>query len=188
LRIQIPAKTCLFRPANEDYENGGQSFTSDAINHPTHALRMPFRPIRGWHPSCCQFGGHSPRRHALSFQFGKHRRKVSGSLHCGCAVGRGQSICSIATKTDSSSLRCLQSSFSALRNHLTLMFGNRREDMQGQAVGVRIIHSHELDARVHQGSDECQIPGQAVQFRNDESSLSLAAEGQQSLAGGLEFG
>jgi hypothetical protein len=38
---------------------------------------------------------------------------------------------------------------------LVLRYG--REDVDGQFVGVRVIHRHELNAAVHQCGDECQV-------------------------------
>jgi hypothetical protein len=64
-------------------------------------------------------------------------------------MGGGQSISTIPAEANPASPGCLQSSFRAIRNHVTLMFGNRRQDMQSQAVGMRIVHRHELDTGIH---------------------------------------
>jgi hypothetical protein len=51
-------------------------------------------------------------------------------------------------------------------------------------VGVRIVGCDELHAGIHQGGDEGQIAGQAVEFGDAEFGL-MAPAGRQGL---LEFG
>jgi hypothetical protein len=46
---------------------------------------------------------------------------------------------------------------------------------------VRVVHSHELHAAIHQRGDESQISGQAVELGNDELCLLLLASRQRLL-------
>ena len=48
-------------------------------------------------------------------------------------------------------------SFSAIRNHFTLVLGNGRENVKRQACSVRVVYRDELHAGIHQGRDERQI-------------------------------
>jgi hypothetical protein len=41
-------------------------------------------------------------------------------------------------------------------------------NVNGQLVGVGVIDHHELDPRFHQRRDEGEIPGQPIEFRNNE--------------------
>src|SRR5262249_52587237 len=56
--------------------------------------------------------------------------------------------------------------------------------VDGEPVGVRIVGGDELDVAVHQGGDEREIAGEAVELGDDEFDFVLAAGGQ----GLLPFG
>ena len=45
-------------------------------------------------------------------------------------------------------------------------------------ICVRVVGGDELDVAVHQGGDEGEIAGQAVEFGNDQLGLVLPARGQ----------
>ena len=64
------------------------------------------------------------------------------------------------------------------------MFGDGGQDVDGEFIGVRIVGCDELHAGIHQGGDESQIAGQAVEFGDAEFGL-MAPAGRQGL---LEFG
>ena len=64
------------------------------------------------------------------------------------------------------------------------MLGNGGEDMDGQAGRMRIVDGDELNPRIHQRGDECQIARQAIQLRDHKSCL-VAATG---LKRPLQFG
>jgi hypothetical protein len=68
-----------------------------------------------------------------------------------------------------------QRGLGAFRDHLALMLIHGREDMDGQLVGVRVIHSHELHTALHQRGDEGQVAGQAVELGDDQLCLLLLA-------------
>jgi hypothetical protein len=51
------------------------------------------------------------------------------------------------------------------------VFGDGGQDVDGEFVGVRIVGCDELHAGIHQGGDEGQIAGQAVEFGDAEFSL-----------------
>ena len=48
------------------------------------------------------------------------------------------------------------------------MLGDGREDVNRQLIGERIVHRDKLHTGVHEGRDECKIPGQAIELGNDE--------------------
>jgi len=52
-----------------------------------------------------------------------------------------------------------------------LVLGDSRQDMDRQLVCMRIVGCDELYAGVHQGRDECEVSGQAIEFGNDELGL-----------------
>ena len=58
-------------------------------------------------------------------------------------------ISAISSEPNSARFGSLQRCFGSLRNHLPLMFGDGRENMQGQAGRMRVIHSNKFDARIH---------------------------------------
>jgi hypothetical protein len=64
------------------------------------------------------------------------------------------------------------------------VFGNGGEDVDGQLVGVRVVHRHELDARVHKGRHEGQISRAPIKLSDDQPCLVLAA----SINGVRQFG
>ena len=61
------------------------------------------------------------------------------------------------------------------------MFGDGRENMQGQAGRMRVIHSNKFDARIHQCRNERQIARETIKLGYDQLGLSFAAEGQRPL-------
>ena len=68
-----------------------------------------------------------------------------------------------------------QGGLGALRDHLALVLVHRREDVDGQLVGVRVVNSHELDAGVRQRGNEGQVAAQPVELGDDELGLVLLA-------------
>ena len=65
----------------------------------------------------------------------------------------------------------LQRGLGALADRLTLVFGDGGQDVDGEPVGVRIVGGDELDVAVHQGCDEREIAGEAVELGDDELGL-----------------
>jgi hypothetical protein len=52
---------------------------------------------------------------------------------------------------------------------------SRAKDVDGQLVGMWVIHRHELHAGFHQGRHEGEISGQPIQLGDCKPSLVLAA-------------
>ena len=55
------------------------------------------------------------------------------------------------------------------------MFGNSRQNVDGELVGVRVIDGHELDAGIHQGRNEGQISGQPIKLGDHQLGFVLTA-------------
>ena len=89
---------------------------------------------------------HLSRRHAGTFQLGKNRRKLPRSFNRFGAIGRREAIRAIAAKPNPTRFSSLQCGLCPLRNHLPLMFGDGRENMQSEPRRMRIIDSDEFDA------------------------------------------
>src|ERR1035437_2555575 len=61
---------------------------------------------------------------------------------------------------------------------LRLILCHRRENVNGQRVGLGCIDSNELDAGFHQGRNEGNVTGQPVQLGHEQLSAMDAAESQ----------
>ena len=83
-----------------------------------------------------------------------------------------------AAKLDAAALGGGQGGLGALADRCPLVLGDGGEDVDGEPVGVRVVGGDELDVAVHQGGDEGEIAGQAVEFGNDQLGLVLPARGQ----------
>jgi hypothetical protein len=92
-----------------------------------------------------------------------------------------QPISAISAEFNAASFCRRESSLGSRGDHFPLMLGNGREDMEGQAGRMRVIYSDELDAGIHEHGDEGQISREAIEFRDDQPRLALAAETQRAL-------
>lgn len=65
----------------------------------------------------------------------------------------------------------------ALGNVDALLFGDRRQDVQGKIVHRRLVGHDEVDLALHQVGDEGEVPAQPVQFGDYQRGFFLFAEG-----------
>ena len=99
------------------------------------------------------------------------RRKVRGR---GAGMYEGFQRPGIA-QTRAACFRLGERGLCALRNHLALMLGDGREDVNGQSVRGRHIDGHEVDAAFHQIRDEGDVAGQPVEPGDNQRGAVLAA-------------
>jgi hypothetical protein len=92
---------------------------------------------------------------------------VAHAFYCACRVG--------SPETRPPRLGRREGRLGALGNRFALMLGHRRQDMQRQLVGVRIIDRNELNAGIHERCDKGQVSGQPIQLGNDQLGFVLAA-------------
>jgi hypothetical protein len=100
------------------------------------------------------------------------RRDVPGkAIGIGFQIGDG-AITNISkpwiAEYNTASLGGLQCVLGALCNHLAFVLCNGGQDVNGELVGVRIVHRDELDTGVHQRGDESQM-------RDSRSSLAITS-------------
>jgi hypothetical protein len=62
----------------------------------------------------------------------------------------------------------------ALRDRLALVFGNGRQEAEGQLVGMGVVHRYELDAGVHKGCHESEVSGEPIKLGDDQPGFVLA--------------
>jgi hypothetical protein len=67
----------------------------------------------------------------------------------------------------------------ALANHLGLMFGDRRQDMNCQPIALREVDGGEFDTAFHQARNERDVARQPIKLRNDQRCLADAARLQR---------
>jgi hypothetical protein len=68
-----------------------------------------------------------------------------------------------------------QSRPGVFRDRLALMLGNGRQDVNGQLIGVGVVHRDELDAGVHEGCYEGEVSREAIKLGDDQPGFVLAA-------------
>ena len=59
------------------------------------------------------------------------------------------------------------------------MLGDCSQNVQGQLRGVRVIDRNELNPGFHQGRDESQMAGEAIEFGNNQLGLLPATSFQR---------
>ena len=64
--------------------------------------------------------------------------KLVGLFHCCCAIRGSQSVSTVPAEPNSACFGGPQGGFSAVRDHVPLMFSNGRKDMQRQPGRMRI--------------------------------------------------
>jgi hypothetical protein len=74
----------------------------------------------------------------------------------------------------------LQGRLSALTYHLTLMLGNCGQQVECEAICLRHVACNELNAPIHQVSDEGYVSGQSIQLRDYQSRPVQTARRQRS--------
>jgi hypothetical protein len=58
---------------------------------------------------------------------------------------------------------------------IPLVLRHSRQDVHGELIGVGIIDGDEFDARFHDGGNEGDVTGEAIELGDDEPSLVPAA-------------
>ncbi len=53
------------------------------------------------------------------------------------------------------------------------MFGDGGQDVDGQLVGVRVIHRHELHPRLHESRHEGEISREPIKLGDDQPGFVL---------------
>jgi hypothetical protein len=74
----------------------------------------------------------------------------------------------VAAELDAASARRGQRGLGPLGNHLGLVLGDGRENVDRQSVRLRKIDGHEIDFAFHEAADEMHIASKTVELGNDE--------------------
>jgi hypothetical protein len=100
-------------------------------------------------------------------------------LYPGTAVLCRESSAVIASELHAASLGSCERGLGALGYHAGFVFGDRRQDVDGEAVGLREVDGFEIDAGFHQVRHERNVARQPVQLRDDELGAVNATRGQR---------
>ena len=118
-----------------------------------------------------------PKRLALAAPFG-HQCQNLGGRTAGAMRRQRQSsrrLDARVSEPGSPALGLGQRRLGPLRNHLALVLGDGRQDVNGQPVGLGHVAGHEIDAALHQVCDEGHVAGQTVQTGDQKHGTALAA-------------
>ena len=123
-------------------------------------------------------------RLGIGIRSDEHRAPVMGSgmgmLFCPCLSSNGatdsgfadgtvERLCAIGVaQLHTPGLGRRQRRLRPLTDHLPLMFGNRRQQVQGQPVGMGQVAGNKVHTTVHEVGDEGDVAGQPVQLGNDQ--------------------
>ncbi len=108
----------------------------------------------------------APDRRRESAALPRFHRKIAGLWPC-------------CSEDAASRLICCEGDFRAFRDAARLVFGDRREDLDRQPVGVRIIAAYEIDVGLVQQRGDGNGPREPVELRDDQRRLRSASVRQR---------
>ena len=105
---------------------------------------------------------------------------LPGQRHAPYPMLVPDAVAPVAAEPGAAGLGCSERRLGSLADHLALVLGHGRQDVQGQPVGGRHVDCDKLDAALHQAGDERDVAGQPVELGDHQDGALPAAQLQRS--------
>jgi hypothetical protein len=133
-----------------------------------HGVREESFPGHRFDPTGVEFFSNRPgSRFSGGSNIFYHRSQGGSEIICPLPVLSG-SIFSGDAQFGSTFLGGGKGKFRSNGYRPAFFFGNGGEDLNSESICIRIVDSNEFNAGFHEGGDEVQVPGKAVQSGDQE--------------------